>query len=209
MAENGPAPGKTALIIIDMLSRLGFDEGEAMRPAAEAAARRIAALRQRADAAGVPTVYVNDNNGHWHSERSQLVAACLEPESRGAGMARLLEPRNHDYFVIKPKFSGFYATNLPVVLPQMGVNRLILTGIAADICVLFTAADAHMRDYGLWVPGDAVASHDEQRKDWALEIMAHSMDADTRPTDELTLADWIAQGEEVGRSSAEWVVSGR
>jgi nicotinamidase-related amidase len=48
-----------------------------------------------------------------------------------------LEPHADDFFVIKPQFSGFYATNLPVLLPKLGVTRLILTGISTDICVLF------------------------------------------------------------------------
>jgi nicotinamidase-related amidase len=74
------------------------------------------------------------------------------PTGRGGAIVRKLAPRGNDYFVIKPQFSGFYATNLPVLLPKLGVSRLILTGIAADICVLFTAAHAHMRAYDLWVP---------------------------------------------------------
>jgi len=71
------------------------------------------------------------------------------------------------------------------------VNRLVLTGVAADICVLFTAADAHMREYALWVPKDAVASDRPEHRDWALGIMTKSMDAETRPTTELTLEDWL------------------
>lgn len=43
-------------------------------------------------------------------------------------MVRKIAPRDDDYFVIKPQFSGFYATNLPVLLPTLGVNRLVITG---------------------------------------------------------------------------------
>ena len=94
---------------------------------------------------------------------------------------------------MKPQFSGFYTTNLPAILPRLGVRRLVLTGIAADICVLFTAADAHMREYDLWVPADAVGSEDRQRTGWALDIMARSMKADIRPTTDLRLTDWLAR----------------
>jgi nicotinamidase-related amidase len=73
----------------------------------------------------------------------------------------------------------------------MGVNRLVLTGIAADVCVLFTAADAHMREYQLWAPRDAVAGETDERTDWALDIMAKSMGAETRATSELTLEAWM------------------
>ena len=108
----------------------------------------------------------------------------------GQGIATRLAPRAWDVFVIKPQFSGFYATTLPAVLPMLGVTRLILTGIAADICVLFTAADAHMREYDLWVPADAVASEDDWRANWALDIIRKSMKANTSATTEHSLADW-------------------
>ena len=57
--------------------------------------------------------------------------------------------------------------------------------------VFYTAADAHMREYDLWVPGDAVASTDQGRTEWALEIMRVSMKADTRATADLALGDWL------------------
>jgi nicotinamidase-related amidase len=110
----------------------------------------------------------------------------------GKPLVDALEPRPDDFFVIKPQFSGFYATNLPVLLPRLKASRLVLTGIAADICVLFTAADAHMREYELWVPEDCVAAAEEQRTRWALEIMRGAMKADTRPTAGQTLDAWIA-----------------
>ena len=66
-----------------------------------------------------------------------------------------------DYFVLKPKHSGFYATTLDLLLEYLRVDTLIVTGIAANICVLFTADDAYMRDYNLLVPSDCVAATSE------------------------------------------------
>jgi nicotinamidase-related amidase len=103
----------------------------------------------------------------------------------------MLEPQEEDFFVVKPQFSGFYSTYLPALLPRLGASRLILTGIAADICVLFTAADAHMREYQLWVPENCVASSNRQRTIWALEIMKNSMHAETQSTREIKLNDWL------------------
>lgn len=183
--------GGTALLILDMMNTLAFPGAERLRPAAEAAAAAIRALRDEADAAEVPVLYVNDNHGDWHDSREDLIARCLEPDCAGRTIAETLRPRAKDLFVIKPQFSGFYATNLPVILPQLGVGRLIVTGVAADICVLFTAADAHMRDYDLWVPADTVASEDAQHTQWALEIMHGSMKANTRPTTEQRLDTWL------------------
>jgi nicotinamidase-related amidase len=138
---------------------------------------------------------VNDNFGEWHSERSRLVAKALEA---GSAVARILQPTDADYFIIKPKFSGFYATNLTVLLPKLGVSRLILTGVATDMCVLFTAADAHMRDYALWVPGDLVAAENDGRAAVALEIMVQSMAAETAPTSDLGWKAWCARLDRLG-----------
>lgn len=190
MEITGPAPGATALLIIDMINDMDFAGASGMRDAVDSAVTATLKLREVADRRGVPVVYVNDNYGQWHSERSRLIEYC--ETSEGGELVQRIAPRDDDFFVIKPQFSGFYATNLPVLLPKLGVSRLILTGIAADICVLFTAADAHMRDYALWVPGDAVASSNDQRRQWALEIMRNSMKAEVCTTAELSLDSWVA-----------------
>ena len=182
------SPG-VALLIIDMINPLDFDGAEDLLPKVDAVSGVVLRLRDEADRLRVPVIYVNDNYGHWHSERSRLVDACAD--GPGAEVVRRLAPRESDFFVIKPQFSGFYATNLPVLVPQLGVDRLVLTGIAADICVLFTAADAHMRRYRLWVPADGVASERDEETRWALGVMQKSMQADTRSTDELNLASWL------------------
>ncbi len=193
--ETGPlaprrdqAGGGSALLIVDMINCLDFEGGAELASPARRAAAIIAQLRSQADAAGLPVIYVNDNFGAWHSEKGKLVDRMHDA---GSPLAGCLDPRARDYFIIKPQFSGFYATNLPVLLPKLGVTRLVLTGIATDICVLFTAADAHMRDYALWVPSDAVAAEDDQRGVWALDIMAHAMGATIAPTCELSLRQWM------------------
>ena len=194
MAEAVEAPGRTALLIIDMINALDFEDAAPLLKAAEAAVGPILKRRDAADAAGVPVIYINDNDDEWHSERSRLIEKVTESDAPGREITRRIKPRDNDYFIIKPQFSGFYSTNLPVLLPRLGVSRLVLTGVAADICVLFTAADAHMREYDLWVPEDSVASSDRQRTQWALEIMRNSMDADTDPAGERSLEEWIAKG---------------
>ncbi len=187
------APGRVGLLIIDMINAMDFPEAEAIRPKAKQVADVILALRDEADRLKVPVIYVNDNYGQWHSEKSRIVEACGADDRPGRDIVRKIAPRDDDYFVIKPQFSGFYATTLPVLLPKLGVSRLVITGIAADICVLFTAADAHMRAYALWVPSNAVASESDERARWALETMCKSMQARIEPTHDLDLEEWIAE----------------
>jgi nicotinamidase-related amidase len=48
---------------------------------------------------------------------------------------------------------------------------LILTGFAGDICVLYTANDAYMRDYDLIIPADCIASESGNGNEAALDHM--------------------------------------
>lgn len=190
-AGEGKAPGGAALLLVDLVNDLVTEGAEALRENAETIGNAVEALRDAATRAGLPVIYVNDNFGHWRAHPEEIVRYCLRSGSHGRVLVERLRPRESDYFIVKPQFSGFYATNLSALLPRLGVNRLILAGIAADICVLFTAADAHMREYGLWVPRDAVASSSDRHRDWALGIMDKSMDAETRAIDELPLEEWL------------------
>lgn len=179
--------GGTALLIVDMVADFTAEKRTDLAEDAERIAAEIIGLRTRMDALDAPTIYVHDHFGEWHSDRAQLIEK-LWANRRGA--LRDVAPRSDDYFIIKPQFSGFYSTNLPVLLPKLGVSRLILTGVSTDMCVLFTAADAHMRDYRLWVPEDSTASIDPQRHRAALGIMREGFDAETRGTWEFDPADF-------------------
>lgn len=185
--------GRAALLILDMVNCFDFPGAEDLEPRALRAALTTDRLRQQFHEREWPVIYVNDNFGEWHSEPSRLIARALENDNP---VTRLLQPSDQDYFIIKPQFSGFYSTNLPVLLPRLGVRRLVLTGVATDICVLFTAADAHMREYTLWVPQDAVAAEDDKRGKWALQIMAQSLGAQTAATSELSVDEWLASLED-------------
>lgn len=190
--QRAPSRHGVALVLIDVINDMAFEGGVDLRRHAGVAVDSILRLREQADALDIPVVYVNDNGGHWRSERSKIIENALRDDTPARDFVERIVPRAEDYFVIKPHLSGFYATSLPMLLPKLGANRIVLTGVATDICVLFTAADAHMRDYGLWVPGDAVAAEHGAHSEWALEIMRKSMNAETRRTGDLSLEDWIA-----------------
>jgi nicotinamidase-related amidase len=102
-------------------------------------------------------------------------------------MAELLRPDEDDYFVLKPKHSGFFSTTLDILLDYLQVNTVILTGVAGNICILFTANDAYMRDYRLYVPADCVASNDPDDNEHALKQMEIVLKADITPSTELDL----------------------
>lgn len=183
---NAPDRAKIALLIIDMINGFDFDGADAMLPRALAAAKAIAALKRRAKASGVPVVYVNDNFGRWRSDFRAILEHCLGSPGRQVG--ELLRPEKDDYFVLKPKHSGFQFTTLDVLLEYLGAESLILTGVAGNFCVLFTAHDAYMRDYRLAVPSDCVASLTEEADRFALSHMAHVTKADVRPSAQIAFA---------------------
>ena len=171
---------KSALIIIDMINPLDFPGADALLPLAVAVARNIARLKRRLKQRGIPAIYVNDNFTHWLCDFRELVAICSQPDVRGAPLAKLLSPDHDDYLVLKPKHSGFFASPLEVLLYQLGIDHVIITGIAGDGCVLTTAADAHMRDFQVTVPSDCCASITRQRNTRALELMKQAMKLRTR-----------------------------
>jgi nicotinamidase-related amidase len=160
---------RSALLVIDMLNTLDFPEGRQLLRHALPAGRNILRLKQKAAARKVPVIYVNDNFGRWRSSWEQVHEICLG--SRGGPLARLLKPAPEDYFVLKPRNSGFFSTTLDPLLRDLRVRRLILTGIAGNICVLYTAHDAHMRGYELVVPSDCIASNTARENQMAIAQM--------------------------------------
>jgi nicotinamidase-related amidase len=184
---HGSAPDKsaTALVLIDVINDFDFAGGEQLLELALPAGKNIAALKQRATEAGIPTIYVNDNFGRWRSDFKKIVAHCRE--SRGKPFVELLLPIEEDYFVLKPKNSGFYSTTLDLLLTHLGAKNLILTGLQGKNCVLFTANDAYMRDYKIFVPSDCAVSNPEAENEHALEQMQSVLKADITIAEELDL----------------------
>jgi nicotinamidase-related amidase len=161
----------TALLLIDVINDMEFSDGDKLLRQTLPAARKIRELKKRAKTAGIPVIYVNDNFGRWRSDFNRQVQHCLNDRVRGEPIARLLAPEKDDYFVLKPKSSAFFGTTLHSLLEHLGVKTLILTGVAADICILFTAHDAHLLDYKIMVPSDCVASNFKRETAIALANM--------------------------------------
>ncbi|MEX2284815.1 MAG: isochorismatase family cysteine hydrolase [Gemmatimonadota bacterium] len=184
---NAPDSSSVALLIIDMINDLEFEDAELIFDAALAAAGRIAELKKRARAAGIPVIYSNDNFGRWRSDFREVTEHVLNDGVLGQPLAELLRPDEDDYFVLKPKHSAFFATTMETLLRYLGARQLILTGIATDICVLFSANDAYMRDFELLVPSDCVAANLAEENEHALEYIERVLKADIRPSGQLDL----------------------
>ncbi|HET7286798.1 MAG TPA: isochorismatase family cysteine hydrolase [Pyrinomonadaceae bacterium] len=184
---NAPDKARGALLLIDVINDLEFPEGDQLLRHALPMARRIAALKRRAKQDGIPVIYVNDNFGRWQSDFKKIIAHCTKDNAKGKSFVEGLLPGDDDYFVLKPKHSGFYSTTLDLLLTHLGAKNLILTGIAGNNCVLFTANDAYMRDFKVFVPSDCVVSNTEEENAHALKQMETVLKADTTASKQLDL----------------------
>jgi len=188
-ASEAPVPvpvAGTALLLIDVINDLAFDGSDALVEQAEAMAGPLARLKRRATTAGVPAIYINDNFGQWRSDFRKTVAHCTARSSPGRRVSLRLKPTSRDYFVLKPKHSGFFDTTLDTLLETLRIRRVILTGIAGNICVLFTANDAHMREYKMFAPSDCIVSNTAADNDHALRQIETVLRGNIAPSGRLT-----------------------
>ena len=176
----------TALLLIDVINDLAFEGAQQLIAEAEPMASRIAALKRRATKADVPVIYINDNFGQWRSDFRRTVAHCTARTSPGRRVSQRLRPTSRDYFVLKPKHSGFYDTTLDTLLGSLRIRRVILTGIAGNICVLFTANDAYMRELKIFAPADCIVSNTEQDNQNALRQIHTVLKGNVTPSEQLT-----------------------
>jgi len=182
---------RLALVLIDVINPFRLAGADALFAQALPTAERIAALQTRLKGASVPSIYVNDafreeSDGSTSTAAPTLesaVAYCRRASPRARAMLQHVNPvANADHFIPKTKHSGFFRTELEVLLDRLEVNTVVLVGIAGDICVSFTANDAYMRGFRVCVPSDCVASERAPDNAHALSQMQRVLAADIRPS---------------------------
>lgn len=184
-AKPGLPQSKTALLLIDVINDLDFEDNEELLAGIPQLAQNLARLKRAARKADIAVIYLNDNFNNWHSNFNEQLRACTKPRANGKELAEALLPTKQDFFVLKPMHSGFFGTPLKILLDKLGAKTLILAGIAADICVMYTANDAYMRDYKLIIASDGVISNHQKSTDEALEKMHWLLKARITSVDEL------------------------
>ncbi|MDF9758589.1 nicotinamidase-related amidase [Peribacillus simplex] len=111
----------------------------------------------------------------WQADFDKIIDTCKN--EKNGPLIETIKPQQDEFFLIKPKHSAFYGTALNTLLKRLKVETLIITGIAGNICVLFTANDAYMREYQLWIPEDCIASASKEDNHYALKMMNHVLKA--------------------------------
>jgi nicotinamidase-related amidase len=180
--NDGERGSAVLLLLIDVINYFEYPEVQKMLIRALPMAPRIARLKAPARAAGIPVIYVNNNFGQWRSDLAKLVAYCLRPQAVGRQFVEQVLPDKDDYFVLKPRHSAFYQTPLEILLAYLGAFSLVWCGLATNSCIVCTAHDAKMRNFGLFVPSDCSASLTAREHTQAITHMQAMTDATITPS---------------------------
>lgn len=164
-----------ALLIVDMINNFEFDM-ETLAKKTEKIVPHILSLKEHARQNEWPIIYINDHYGLWQADIKNIQQECTNERSKD--IITKIAPVDADYFLIKPKHSAFYETALHTLLTELQVRHIIITGIAGNICVLFTANDAYMREYSITIPKDCIASNSDEDNEFALTMMENVLFAE-------------------------------
>jgi len=144
----------------------------------------IKSLINNAREADVPIIYVCDTHSEDDHEFSIWEKHALEG-TEGSKVIPQFEIKDEDYIVEKSKYSAFFGTELEDILENLGVEKVVLTGVLTHICVQHTAADAFFRGYDVLIPADAVEDVEDEPHEKALNFMKENYNVDVVNRDKL------------------------
>lgn len=172
---------RSALLIIDMqngfihpegsLSRMGLDTSRT-----SLAIEPVQKLKAAFKAQNLPVIYIRHEHRADGTDAG-LIAKVFPPimdlghckeGTWDSEIIDALKPDTDDYVVKKHRFSAFYNTPLEEILRGLGVDILVVSGIATNVCVESTVRDAFYRDYNVFVPQEATAGFTEEQEMGAL-----------------------------------------
>lgn len=158
---------KKALLVVDMLNDFVDERGALPVPKAKNIILPIKNLIDYFRSHKRPVIYVCDNHLEDDPEFEVWGRHAVRGSS-GANVIDELKPLPSDPIIYKRRFSGFFGTELDLLLREKEIKKLIITGVLTNICVLYTASDAYQLGYKVIVPKDCVAAVDEDMHKFAL-----------------------------------------
>lgn len=150
---------KYAIIVIDMLN--DFVTGPIASPRVDHIIEPIKALCEKARAQGIPVIYTNDSHHPFDKEFKVWGPHAVEG-TPGAQIIDALKPEACDFIVPKKTYSAFYCTTLELLLRELGVDTVVITGWQADCCCRHTSADAFFRGFDIVVPKETTDTTTEE-----------------------------------------------
>lgn len=187
--ENTKKPLKldnAAVLVVDMLNdfvtgALACDRGKAIVPA-------TAQLLDAARKAGVPVIFCNDAHIKGVDWELKLWGDHAIAGTEGAEVIPELKLSEQDYVVPKRRYSGFFQTDLDILLRELGVDTVIMTGLHAHMCVRHTSADAYQLGYNVVVAKEATDSFTEEDYNIGIAYLKTCYGADAYTNAELIKA---------------------
>jgi len=178
---------KQAILVVDMLNdfvtgALACDRGKAIVP-------KLKKLVEGARKAKIPVVFCNDEHIKNIDHELKLWGDHAIKGTEGAKVIPELGVGEGDYVVPKRRYSGFFATDLHLLLTELGVDTVILTGLHAHMCVRHTAADAYCYGYNVVVAKDATDSFTKEDYDNGIKYLKAVYGADITDVDSI-VAKW-------------------
>jgi ureidoacrylate peracid hydrolase len=165
-------PRLAGLIVVDVQNDFVSPEGSAGRRGEDVAAAlavvpRLARLIEEARRAGLTIIYIKTTHSEWtdtpswiyRSSQKSGLSTCREG-TWGAEFYEGISPLPSERVVIKHRYSAFINTDLNTVLKARGIESVLVTGVATNVCVETTARDAYMFDYYVTLVEDCAAAYD-------------------------------------------------
>lgn len=154
------AKNNTAILVVDMLNdfvtgALKCDRGLKIVP-------KTAQLLEGARKAGVPVIFCNDAHLKGIDHELKLWGDHAIAGTKGAEVIPELELCDKDYVVPKRRYSGFFHTDLDLLLHELGADTVVMTGLHTHMCVRHTSADAYCLGYNVVVASDATDAFTEE-----------------------------------------------
>ena len=159
-----------AVIVVDMQKDFCYPDGKLY--AGDGVKEIFSPLRDAIEKARgeMPIIFTQD----WHRKDDpefKIWPPHCVMNTEGAEVIDELDPREDDYYVKKRRYSAFYGTDLDLLLRELKVDTLILSGVLTNICVLHTAADAASRGYKVKLLKDCTYAISDYEYNYAIHHM--------------------------------------
>lgn len=174
---------RPGVLVIDMIN--DFVSGALGSDRALRVVDPLRSLLRVAREGGLPVIYVSDAHLPGVDKELEVWPSHALEGSEGAEIIEELRPEPGDYQIKKRRYSAFFATGLDILLRELGVDTLILTGLVTNICIQHTAADAFFHGYKVIIPRDCVEAPSQEEQEAALRYMEKIYKAKITSSDEL------------------------
>jgi len=170
--------GRAALLVIDLQRDFATQESSFYCPGCHEMLPGVVKLITACRTAGVPVIYTKEVHRaggiDLGRERTPGEPEHCVLDTPGVELIEEVTPTPNDFVVSKPRYSAFLGTDLGFVLNGLGVrpgDTLIICGAATDVCVHYTAVDAHQRDYWIKIVEDCCAGTNPENHRSALALL--------------------------------------